>query len=198
MPGCPSSSVCKTRCLGGVQRLAGVGNVCVPVSLSTAGHPSCSGQSSGGICFRYRAGAWQVPPLVVWSVATLPHLLKCSHFITFLLLLLCVSVLEDWRRRWWLQCCFTLLLVVVSRPPRVSLGSLVLCPIRSSPLRGGGPKLHGQGADLHSATQGTIQEVLGTVASEFLVRSQILFAFSLLCVWSIVPRRYLHSSSGLS
>ena len=83
------------------------------------------------------------------------------------------------------------LLVVVSHPPRVSLGSLMLCPIRSSPLRGGGPKLHGQGADLHSATQGTIQEVLGTDASEFLVRSQILLAFSLLCVWISCPQTLL-------
>ena len=90
------------------------------------------------------------------------------------------------------------LVVVVSHPPRVSLGSLLLCPTLSSPLRGGGPKLHGQGADLHGATQGASQEVLGTVAPGLLVRSQILFAFSLLCVWISCPRRYLHSSSVLS
>lgn len=91
------------------------------------------------------------------------------------------------------------LLVVVSHPPRVSLALSCSVPHSSvPPLRGGGPKLHGQGADLHSATQGTIQEVLGTVASEFPgdPRSHshsLCFAFG-----SVVPRRYLHSFSVLS
>lgn len=40
-------------------------------------------------------GSGRSPPLVVESVATLAHLLKCSHFIAFSLAFLCVSVLED-------------------------------------------------------------------------------------------------------
>ena len=66
MPGCPSSLVCKTPWLSGMQRLAGVGNVCVPVSLSTADHPSCSGAELRlDLLPSTLLGLRQVPPFVV-------------------------------------------------------------------------------------------------------------------------------------